>query len=48
MVIMKPDGIYFYMNDPYMEISFHVAARTVTGSKLLVAFETGEKILLDC
>ena len=31
-----------------MTISFHGAARTVTGSKHLVGLSTGEKFLLDC
>lgn len=31
-----------------MKISFHGAARTVTGSKHLVTFKNGKKILLDC
>jgi metallo-beta-lactamase family protein len=31
-----------------MKISFHGAARTVTGSKHLVTLKTGKKILLDC
>ena len=31
-----------------MTISFHGAARTVTGSKHLVSLSTGEKFLLDC
>lgn len=31
-----------------MKISFHGAARTVTGSKHLVELKTGEKFLLDC
>ncbi len=31
-----------------MKISFHGAARTVTGSKHLVALDNGEKFLLDC
>lgn len=31
-----------------MEISFHGAARTVTGSKHLISLEDGRKILLDC
>src|SRR3954464_3773001 len=31
-----------------MKISFHGAARTVTGSKHLVALDSGKNILLDC
>ncbi len=31
-----------------MQISFHGAARTVTGSKHLISLSTGKKILLDC
>jgi metallo-beta-lactamase family protein len=31
-----------------MRISFHGAARTVTGSKHLLTLESGKKILLDC
>ncbi|MBC7553259.1 MAG: MBL fold metallo-hydrolase [Taibaiella sp.] len=31
-----------------MKISFHGAARTVTGSKHLLQLESGKKILLDC
>lgn len=31
-----------------MNITFHGAAQTVTGSKHLVTFENGKKILLDC
>src|ERR1700712_4762798 len=31
-----------------MKISFHGAARTVTGSKHLVSTEDGQQILLDC
>jgi metallo-beta-lactamase family protein len=31
-----------------MQISFHGAARTVTGSKHLIKLENGEQILLDC
>ena len=31
-----------------MKIAFHGAARTVTGSKHLLTFENGTKILLDC
>ena len=31
-----------------MKITFHGAARTVTGSKHLVAFKNGKKLLLDC
>ena len=31
-----------------MEISFHGAAQTVTGSKHLISLKSGIKILLDC
>ena len=31
-----------------MKISFHGAARTVTGSKHLVQLDNGTRILLDC
>ncbi|MFT4062926.1 MAG: MBL fold metallo-hydrolase [Edaphocola sp.] len=31
-----------------MKISFHGAARTVTGSKHLITLDSGKKILLDC
>ena len=31
-----------------MKITFHGAARTVTGSKHLVTLKNGKKILLDC
>ncbi|MFN5985628.1 MAG: MBL fold metallo-hydrolase, partial [Chitinophagaceae bacterium] len=31
-----------------MKISFHGAARTVTGSKHLVTLDNGETFLLDC
>ena len=31
-----------------MKIAFHGAARTVTGSKHLISFQNGKKILLDC
>jgi metallo-beta-lactamase family protein len=31
-----------------MNISFHGAARTVTGSKHLLSLNNGKKILLDC
>jgi len=31
-----------------MQITFHGAARTVTGSKHLITLQTGKKILLDC
>lgn len=31
-----------------MKISFHGAARTVTGSKHIIHFNSGKKILLDC
>lgn len=32
----------------FMKISFHGAARTVTGSKHLITLKSGKKILLDC
>lgn len=32
----------------FMKISFHGAARTVTGSKHIVTLNSGKKILLDC
>ena len=31
-----------------MQISFHGAARTVTGSKHIITLSDGRKILLDC
>jgi metallo-beta-lactamase family protein len=31
-----------------MQLSFHGAARTVTGSKHLLSFKNGKKLLLDC
>ena len=31
-----------------MQISFHVAARTVTGSKHLISLQNGKRLLLDC
>ena len=31
-----------------MKIEFHGAAQTVTGSKHLLTFENGKKVLLDC
>ena len=31
-----------------MKLSFHGAARTVTGSKLLITLKSGKKVLLDC
>ncbi len=31
-----------------MKITFHGAARTVTGSKHLITLKNGKKILLDC
>ena len=31
-----------------MKISFHGAARTVTGSKHLLTLKSGKKVLLDC
>ena len=31
-----------------MKISFHGAARTVTGSKHILTLDNGSKILLDC
>ena len=31
-----------------MKITFHGAARTVTGSKHLITLENGKKVLLDC
>jgi metallo-beta-lactamase family protein len=31
-----------------MQISFHCAARTVTGSKHLISLKNGKKLLLDC
>lgn len=36
------------MQLPCMQISFHGAARTVTGSKHLIKLENGQQILLDC
>ena len=32
----------------FMKITFHGAARTVTGSKHLLTLDSGKKILLDC
>ena len=31
-----------------MKISFHGAARTVTGTKHLISLDNGKRILLDC
>ena len=31
-----------------MQIAFHGAAQTVTGSKHLITFQNGRKVLLDC
>ena len=38
----------FFVIFPNMKISFHGAARTVTGSKHLLHLDNGKKILLDC
>ena len=38
----------FYAKSTSMKITFHGAARTVTGSKHLLTLKNGKKILLDC
>lgn len=38
----------FFRRLTFMKISFHGAARTVTGSKHLLTLDSGKKILLDC
>ncbi len=59
MIFEKPPkgGFFFYVISPYiwyvskfirMKISFHGAARTVTGSKHIVHINPNKKILLDC
>ena len=36
------------VEDTYMKIAFHGAARTVTGSKHLLSLKNGTQVLLDC
>ena len=40
--------IFNVLTTVYMQIAFHGAARTVTGSKHLITLNNGKKILLDC
>ena len=40
-------GMIFVLS-VYMTISFHGAARTVTGSKHIITLNNGKKVLLDC
>jgi metallo-beta-lactamase family protein len=41
-------ALLFYAKKYIMKISFHGAARTVTGSKHLITLKSGKNILLDC